>query len=280
MKCLGGNKQMQPLISIICTVKNGESTIKDTILSAFNQNYSNLEIIVIDDGSSDNTLKILSELRKEIGKKIKIYPTDGIGRVEALNLAISKSNGEYISNLDADDLIHPQKIKLQVKELNKNKDLFLIATDYVIVYNNEKTKWLDIQKDYKTRNVQSDLLYRNSIIHSSVLMRKDILIKLGKYNIGQKSQIDYELWLRAYSKGCQMKIMELPLTAKRIHADQSFENKKRLTYTLRSFFLQSKYILNYPKYYHYLIYILGSLLLSQLPFSLRNKIKEVLGVER
>lgn len=267
---------METRVSIVSTVKNGENTIEQMITSVLDQSYKNIELIIVDDGSTDNTLNILKKYEKK-DSRIVIIPTTGIGRVNALNLAIGKSNGEYVSNLDADDVIHPEKIQIQVENMNKKKNAFLLATETVIIHDSNIAEWSELTHNYKLKKVDSTLFYSNTINHSSVLMRKEILLQLGSYNENQISQIDYELWLRAFDNGKQMFIIPLPLTGKRIHQNQSFENKNRIGYTFRSFKLQMKYIFKNPKYFKYSIIILATFLLAQLPFSIRRKIKSVIG---
>src|SRR5699024_10110987 len=109
-----------------------------------------------------------------------------------------------------------------------------------------------------------------------VLMRKRILEEVGYYNEALSSQIDYELWLRAYTKGYKMGILPYNLGAKRIHKNQSFENKKRIKYTSNSLKLQLKYIIKNPKFYLYIPIILITFCIAQLPFSLRTKIRNLL----
>src|SRR5690625_519263 len=101
-----------PDISIICTVKNGEKTIKETLKSVIDQTLKNWEFIIVDDGSEDNTLNILKTIEKT-DARFKIVKTSGIGRGKALNLALHYSKGKYVANIDADDLMHPQKLSIQ-----------------------------------------------------------------------------------------------------------------------------------------------------------------------
>lgn len=263
---------MKPLVSIITTVKNGQNTIEETILSALAQTYSNIELIVVDDGSQDNTLLILQELAIK-NHNMKIIPTRGVGRVTALNMAIDNSSGEYVSNLDADDIIHPEKIEIQIKHISDKNNIFLTATDSNIFYKNDRIYWGNISKKYEYSTINSSILFTNTINHSSTLINKAMLQSIGKYNPEQKSQIDYELWLRAFNNDLRMDIIHLPITGKRIHRNQSYENKNRLIYTFRSLKLQLKYIFKKPKYIHYSILVIGIFLLAQLPFSIRRKIR-------
>lgn len=267
--------RMSELISVICSVKNGENTIAGTISSVINQSYTNWEMIIVDDGSTDKTVDILKYYNKK-DDRIKPYFTEGIGRGKALNKAIDLSKGKYIANIDADDLMHPKKLEIQVKFLNKN-DYFLIGTQSILVYNDNKPVWTNnVSENPKLYKVGKNLLIRNEINHSSVLINKKKLIQIGKYNENRKTQFDYDLWLRALLYNMDLVIIREKLTAKRIHSNQSFENKKRLIYTINSSLLQLKYILKSKKYIYLLPIPIISLLLSQLPFKYRRLITKIL----
>lgn len=264
---------MDELVSFVTTVKNGEKTIEASINSILNQSYKNLEAIIIDDGSTDSTRIMLDNLQSR-DSRVKVFITDGIGRVNALNLGISKSKGDFISILDADDVINENKTSRQLEIMNKNADMFLIATETLLIYNNEVPRWDSLNNKISFREVDKSLLYHNYINHSSVLMRKKQLNNLGNYNQSQKSQVDYELWLRALVNNERMVVLNEKLTAKRIHDNQSFENKKRLIYTFRSMVLQLNFVNKLPKYWFYYFLIIPNFFFSQLPFSCRRKFRK------
>ena len=102
--------QSNPLVSIIIPVHNGEKYLKESIESCLNQDYSPLEIIVVDDKSEDNTLEILSEYQKKsnILKVISVEKQNGLGNV--INIGVKNSNGKYIARMDADDIMCPDRI--------------------------------------------------------------------------------------------------------------------------------------------------------------------------
>lgn len=110
----------QPLVSVIIPAYNSENYIAETINSALNQTYTNVEIIVIDDGSTDNTLGIAKSFESE---KIKVLSQPNKGASAARNKGLSTAQGEYIQFLDADDLLSPDKIALQLKKLNGRQDV-------------------------------------------------------------------------------------------------------------------------------------------------------------
>lgn len=102
------------LISILIPLYNAEKWIEQTIQSAINQTYTNIEVIIVDDGSTDNSLKIA---KKYESQKVKVYTQKNAGGSAARNKAFELSKGDYIQYLDADDILHPQKIKNQINFL-------------------------------------------------------------------------------------------------------------------------------------------------------------------
>jgi len=222
-------------ISIICTVKNGENTIKETIESIINQSYKFWEMIVVDDGSTDATIDIVLAFIA-IDKRIKLLPTSGVGRAKALNLAIESTKGEYIVNIDIDDPVHPNKLETQLKCFENNSHCALIGTDSEFIIGNNKPSWEEI--DYQEGNIQivNEILpYRNPLSHSSIMIKANILKECGGYNEGLSSQVDYDLWIRLAEKNYLLGYFPYKLSSKRIHQNQSFENKKRLKYLIGSF---------------------------------------------
>ena len=124
------SQTFNPLVSIVIPVYNGENYLKDAIDSALAQTYKNIEIIVVNDGSTDNTEKIALSY----GNKIRYFKQKNGGVSSALNKAIKHMKGEYFSWLSHDDMYYPCKVALQVEYLEhlNNKDVVLFA-DYRII---------------------------------------------------------------------------------------------------------------------------------------------------
>lgn len=265
------------LISIICTVKNAEQTIAKTIESVINQSYKNWELIIVDDGSTDGTIEILKkyELTDE---RIVVIETEGIDRGRALNKAIQNTNGKYICNIDADDLIHPLKLEIQYNCMKEHPEYFLLSTESQIIYENETPEWSEINvnsKEFKIEKINNSIFFDNPIGHSSIMMKKDNLLQIGCYNEDRKSQLDYELWLRAYCNNLKLGKINEKLTAKRIHKNQSYENKKRLLYIYRNAKLKINYILKNDQKKRYILLAIILFILGLLPFKVRSIIRNL-----
>lgn len=135
----------RPKVSIIIPVYNGEKYIKECLDSVLSQTYQNIEILIINDGSTDNTSKILGEYPN---KKIKVISQDNNGVSAARNNGIKNASGDYITFLDIDDLLIETYINELVENLQKNK-LDLLKTSYSnFVYNKNEVEKISYFKDY------------------------------------------------------------------------------------------------------------------------------------
>jgi glycosyltransferase involved in cell wall biosynthesis len=125
-----------PLVTILMTTYNSQAYIKSAIESILNQTYQNIELIVIDDASTDNTKTIIQELAKK-DKRIKyIYLPINVGTYVAKSIGLKKSHGEFITCHDSDDWSHPMKIEEQVKPLLRNKSLIFTTSYWVRLQHN------------------------------------------------------------------------------------------------------------------------------------------------
>ncbi len=183
---------MPKKVSIIMSVYNSEKTIEKTIFSVLNQSFKSYEFIIVNDGSKDNTKKIL-EKYKNINK-IKIYNfKKNMGLAARLNFAMNKAQYSYIVRIDDEDIMSENRIKFQVNEFNNNKDLDVVGGS-AIYFNKKYKKYVyPIQSDTK---IKEKIFYLNPIIHSSVMFKKRSIKKIGGYNKKFLRCQDYELWLR------------------------------------------------------------------------------------
>ena len=196
-----------PKISVIIPVYNGERYIKEAIDSVLNQTYENYEIIVINDGSTDNTIKIL----KNYVNKIRWKNQENKGVVSAKNSGIKIAKGEYFAYLDADDVFLPDKLELQIKKLNENPKLGLVFCEYYYMDKNGKI----IKLIKPTKKIK--LIQDNFIPTSGVICKKSCLEKIGIFEYDVGSDYDWDLWLRI-SEQFPISYVNKPLLKYRIHS--------------------------------------------------------------
>ncbi|MFD1166484.1 glycosyltransferase family 2 protein [Sphingobacterium daejeonense] len=178
------------LVSVILPVYNAASTIKESLVSVCNQTYTKLEIIVINDGSTDNSLEVIKEIAKNDGR-IKIINKNNEGLIKGLNQGLSLANGEYIARMDADDLCYADRIEKQVKYLNKHLDIGLLGT---AVKTFQKTNH-EVSFLSDSNQIRLKLFFQNEFAHPSVMIRHQVLLDNElKYNDRYLHVEDYGLW--------------------------------------------------------------------------------------
>lgn len=211
----------KPLVSIIIPVYNGEDYVKEAIDSALNQTYDNKEIIVVNDGSFDKTETICLKY----GKKIKYFSKENGGVSTALNLAIKKASGEYISWLSHDDLYYPNKIEDEVKIANNNT---IIYSDYDLIDENGNNIGNIILPHEKLENKNSLPLMKGLINGITLLIPKKAFIDCGEFNIDLKCTQDYDMWFRMLTKGYNFVHLELSLASSRQHRNQTTNTSTKM----------------------------------------------------
>ncbi len=179
-------------ISIITVTLNSEGTLKDTLNSILSQNYKNYEHIIVDGGSTDNTLKILKNYPN---KNKKIFIKKNCGIYKSINYAIKRSTGKFICILNSDDIFHSNDtIKNLVKEILKSKkiDIFFGNVAYFNGFNYYKINRYYSSKNFREWKMKFGLMPP----HPASLIKKDIYLKYGKYAENFKIAADFELFLR------------------------------------------------------------------------------------
>lgn len=230
----------QQRISVVMTCKNGMPWVLDAIQSVFNQTYCNWDLTIIDDGSTDESPERIEEFLSG-DTRARLVRTDGIGRGRALNMAVQLASGKWLANLDADDLFHPRKLEIQLAVGARIESPSIICTRSRMITDDYQLVWEEIAENLSEFDITSLMLRRNRVNHSSIMLRTDLIRRLGGYSIVRKSQFDYELWLRAIANGVRVIEIDERLTAKRVHDNQAFEARNRLRYVFASSALQLSY---------------------------------------
>ncbi len=218
------NDLPSPLVSVIIPIYNGEKYIEQTIESVLSQTYQTWELVIINDGSSDNTEKLIS---KYTDNRIRYFRNDtNKGISFSLNKGLEESRGEYIARLDADDIALPSRFEKQVGFLTKNKD-YVLCGSYFQTMNANGEILKNVRFPDNNRDAQSYLLLHNCFCQSAIMMKSQIAKEL-KYDLEFKIGEDYDLWHRISKLG---KILNLPLytTLYRIH-DSNITRKSEIMF--------------------------------------------------
>jgi glycosyltransferase involved in cell wall biosynthesis len=180
-----------PLISVILPCFNAEKYIEESVRSILNQSYSNIELLIIDDGSTDSSLQIIQTIKDT---RIKLVSQSNAGYKVTLNRLLELTNGEFIARQDADDISLPTRFENQIAFMLKNPKCAVLGTWAEIINNTDAVKKFH---KHPTDNLSLKffLLFDNPFVHSSVMMRKKFLLETGVYDI-HKGWEDYDLWSR------------------------------------------------------------------------------------
>lgn len=209
---------MTPLISVVMPCYNGDRWLRKAIDSVLAQTFKSFELILIDDGSTDETWKIIQEYQSRDGRIIALHKENS-GLVDTLNMGIEQARGSWIARMDQDDLCDAMRFKEQVAFLEKSPEVLLVGTDFIEIDENDtviKVCRLPNQHENLQRNLEK---MRSFFPHSSTFFRTDVVKAIGKYNPRIVCAEDYDLWLRIAEQG-KIACMNKPLLKIRKHSQQ------------------------------------------------------------
>jgi teichuronic acid biosynthesis glycosyltransferase TuaG len=234
-----------PLISVIIPAYNASSFLEIAVESIVSQTYRNIEIIIVDDGSKDNTFEkalLLSEKHKNIKAITQTNSKQGIAR----NNGISNANGEYVAFLDADDEWLPNKIEIQLNYLFAYKADMVFTDGYLFITD----KKIALAEIYKTTESPIEieaskgiisgangiklLHIKNRIPTSSVLCKKSVIVNAGLFTTNPELQNceDYLLWFNLVKQGCKLIGIPEKLFLYRVHPNSSTSGIKNIMFPL------------------------------------------------
>lgn len=187
---------MQPKVSVLMTVYNGERYLRQAVESILDQTFSDFEFIIMDDGSTDGTWNILSDYANR-DQRIVLFPNkENIGLTKSLNKGLKLAQGEYIARQDADDISLPERFEKQVELLDKQPKVILVSASYEYI-DSEGSSFQQLQRgDIPDLTTWYLLFYNRVGAHGIVMFRRKPVIDLGGYSENYPYSQDYELWSR------------------------------------------------------------------------------------
>jgi glycosyltransferase involved in cell wall biosynthesis len=213
-----------PLVSIIIPVYNGSNYLREAIDSALAQTYANCEVIVVNDGSADDTESICLSY----GSDIRYYSKENGGVATALNLAIEKMRGEYFSWLSHDDVYYPRKVEAQIEALKRDGDMRkVVLGDYDSLNQNTGRKTPSILSKMDDERLFTDSVYpviRGLIGGCALLIHRSHFERVGVFDTKMRYVQDYDLWFRILHKQKSLYVNELMYTV-RSHDKQDGRTK-------------------------------------------------------
>jgi glycosyltransferase involved in cell wall biosynthesis len=209
-----------PIITVYITNFNYGEYLKKSITSVLNQTFKNIELIIVDDGSTDNSKKILNEYFKN--KKIKIIYQKNKGLIKSSNIAIKLASGQFIMRLDADDYLDKNALLILYNEIIKNDEIALVYSDYFLI-----DKFENLISHERKNSIKHNSLKNNPAHGACSLIRKSSLFEVGLYNEKFDRQDGYDLWIKL-SKRYKIKNINLPLFYYRQHDKNLTTNNQKL----------------------------------------------------
>lgn len=219
---------MSNLISVILPVYNGAPYLDEAIKSILSQTYSNFEFIIINDGSTDNSLEIINR-HKSIDDRIKVISRENRGLISSLNEGIEKSEGTYIARMDQDDVSLLGRLDIQLNYMLKNH-LDICGGDFTKIdaHNN-------VLEEHKVPKTESEIIITLAtnmpFAHSCVMIKKSFLSTNNlKYGLnGYRNAEDLDLWILMYENGAKFGNVDAKILKYRIlPSSMSRTNRKEI----------------------------------------------------
>lgn len=187
----------EPEVSVLMPAYNREHYIEDSIQSILDQTYTNFELIILNDGSSDKTLEKIASFKDS---RIRLLQNDqNRGIAFSRNRLLQEAKGKFLALLDSDDISFPERLEVQLDFLKKNQDLLMVGTPCVAIDQQGakiKSTWAFLQKrPTRPEEIKASLLFRNCFFQSSLMINVELL-NGRQYDLNYPPFEDYELWTR------------------------------------------------------------------------------------
>lgn len=211
------------LVSVLMSTFNNSANIQFAIESILNQTHKNIELLIMDDGSTDNTYDLLLKM-KESYKNIYIFKNSkNIGLTKSLNLLLLNAKGIYIARQDSDDISFLHRIETQLNFSEKKG----LDCSFTLALNMENNKVLHKFSNYLPKKLI--MKYKNPFVHGSMMIKKDVLIAMGGYDEAFYYSQDYKLYKDLYKSNKKLGLIKIPLyslnTKNNISSNYSIEQK-------------------------------------------------------
>ena len=242
---------MEPKISVLMGIYNCADTLPKAIESIIAQTYSNWELIMCDDGSSDNTYEIANAYKEKYPERIVLIQNKhNMGLNQTLNNCLKVANGEFIARMDGDDLCDSTRFEKELTFLLKNPQYAIVSTPM---------KYFDDNGVFRVGTGGGEpninrIPLGTPFCHAPCMVKKEAYDAVEGYSVDEKllRVEDWHLWIKMYSKGYKGYVLEEPLYMMR--DDQSAISRRKLKYRLNEAYVGRLAVkmLGLPKYYYFL----------------------------
>lgn len=217
---------MIPTVSVIIPTYNRADMVDSAIQSVLDQTYADWELIVVDDGSQDNTAEVVAGY---LDSRIRYIYQENRRLPGARNTGIRASRGEYIALLDSDDVFLPQKLRLQVSTMENNPDLGLVASGWHEVDTQQRIVRTVCPWQFQPALDLNHWLFACPFAPSTVMARRSWLMQVGLFDEDQHYVEDWDLWLRLSLAGCTMAWEPAVVCLRTVHEGNMVNNAARMT---------------------------------------------------
>jgi len=200
-----------PAVSVLMSVRDGAPWVSEAVESVLAQTASDLELIVIDDGSTDATPDLLASIRDP---RLRLARHEPRGLTRSLNRALSLARAPLLARLDADDLALPERLARQRAFLDSHPEIGLLGTGAMEVDTSGREVGT-VSPPVGDAAIRRALIRRNPFVHSSVMMRRSVLAQAGGYDESLSVAQDYDLWMRM-SRITRLANLPAPLVVRRL----------------------------------------------------------------
>lgn len=215
---------MPSRVSVIIPIHNGEKYIAEAIESVLAQTYADVECLVVDDGSTDRTAQVV----KRYGERVRYLYQDNAERSVARNNGLKSMTGEYVSFLDADDFLAPEKIADQVSFLTAHPELDAVYSKVKYFRDNGERCFYSVRRATPSGDVLAELIYTNFITIHSPLIRIRALQPTKGFNPSLKRYEDWDFFLRLAASGSLFGFIDQVHAFVRMHSGNTVQDRLRM----------------------------------------------------
>lgn len=233
-------------ISVIMGIYNCSSTLEEAVSCIINQTYTNWELIMCDDGSTDSSYNLAQQLSKRDSRIIVIKNDTNMGLNYTLNQCLAISSGDYIARMDGDDLCSTDRFEKEINILNQNPNISIVSTE--MDFFDDDGVWG--HTNVKVEPSAKDFLVQTQFCHAACMVRKEAYDAVGGYSVENRllRVEDYHLWIKMYAAG--FRGMNIKEALYQMRDDRSTQKRKRFIYRFNEAYVKAYAIknLNLPKW--------------------------------
>ena len=204
-----------PLVTVLMAVYNGGEYLKSSIQSVLNQSYKDFEFLIVNDCSTDDSVKTIESFNDA---RIIIHHNEkNMGQTKSLNVGLKLARGKYVARMDADDMAFPSWLDKLVSCFEKNPEYAVIGAAAVVIDDTGRKKEIR-RAPISFNDIIFRIFFAPPVNHVSVLMNKDIILKMGGYDKEFKITQDYELWSQLIRRDYSITNIPNILVSYRVHS--------------------------------------------------------------